>query len=887
MIGTKLLHYEITGHLGTGGMGEVYQATDSKLGRSVAIKLLPEAFTQDADRTARFEREARVLASLNHPNIAAIYGIEQTGDRKFLVMELVPGETLAERIKRGPIPVDESLGIAKQICEGLEAAHEKGIIHRDLKPANVKITPEGKVKVLDFGLARAFATDTATEDPSNSPTLSMNPTMQGVIMGTAAYMSPEQARGKHVNKATDIFAFGAVLYELLTGKQAFQGDDASDILAAVIRAEPDWSRLPESTPASIGLLLRRCLKKDRQQRLQDATDARIEIEDAIAAPKDSGAPQAASTSKSKLPWAVAASLALITAASLVFALRNRPADVQKTSARLTIPLPPGQEITTYPAITRDGRTVAYVTQQGTDDTQLYLRDLNSFEARAVAGSSGAREPFFSPDGKWVAFFGQGQLQKAEVAGGAPIRLAEAAYPQGGTWNEDNTIVYAASLGSGLLQIPASGGTPESLTKPDGAANGYAHAFPQALPGGRSLLFTIWGQTQGNAVLSLDSHRWEIVLPKTSFAFGIFDAMRGSTGRLLVVDQSAGMMAAPFDAAHPARTSADITVLANVYYDVENEVRGWLAVSNTRTAIYVPGNPTKTSLVWVDRDGKIESLGKDQDVYREASLSPDGTKAVVRHGLELWIHDLQRGTLNRLTPGNAANILPLWSSDGTRIIFASNRGGDWDIYSQPADGSRPAEAVLKRPYDQFPHSILRDGTLLYGEIHPKTGRDIWTLSPDGKTTPLRVTPFNEGEGRFSPVPSSGSGSAPRWVAYTSDESGRSEIYVQSYPGGTNRVVVSSGGGSQPRWSPDGKELFYVTGDAVVAVAFRPDGSFGAPRRLFDRSNFLLNYRFQSYSASPDGKRFLMIRRDEGSVPRQLNVILNWSDEPDRLTPAGTK
>lgn len=555
---------------------------------------------------------------------------------------------------------------------------------------------------------------------------------------------------------------------------------------------------------------------------------------------------------------------------------NRPTAVHKTAVRFTIPLPPGQEITSYPAITRDGQTVAYVTQQGTDDARLYLRDLNSFESRAVAGSSGARQPFFSPDGKWVAFFAQGQLQKAEVTGGAPIRLAEAAYPFGGTWNDDNTIIYTVSLGSGLLRIPARGGTPESLTKPDGAAKGFAHVFPQALPGGRSVLFAIWGQTQGGAVLSLDSGRWDLVLPEMRFAVPTFDATGGSTGRLLLVDQAAGIRAAPFDAAHPARTSADTSILANVYYEVETESLGWLAVSNTGTAVYATGNPAKTSLVWVDQQGKIESLGKDQDVYREASLSPDGVKAVVRHGIDLWVHDVQRRTRSRLTSGNGSNLLALWSRDGTRIIFASNRGGDWDIYAQPADGSRPAEALLKRPYDQFPLAMSADRTLLYIEIDPRTGRDLWILSPDGKTSPLRVTPFNETAAQFSPGPKGG----PQIVAYSSDESGRSEIYVQSYPGGANRIPVSTEGGILPAWSPDGKELFYVTGDAVVAVAMRGDGSFGAPRRLFDRSNFLFNHRFHSYSVSPDGTRFLMIQRDPGSVPRQLNVILNWSDEIDR-------
>ncbi len=879
MIGTKIAHYKITAHLGTGGMGEVYQAIDSKLGRRVAIKLLPAAFASDAERLSRFRREAQVLASLNHPNIAHIYGLEESGETRCIVMELVEGETLQARLQRAPVPVDEALAIAKQIAEALDAAHEKGVVHRDLKPGNVMLTTEGKVKVLDFGLAKAYETSLPNASLSNSPTMaSMGATNAGVILGTAAYMSPEQARGKPVDKRTDIWAFGCVLYELLTGKQIFPGEDITEILSAIVKSEPDWDALPPGSPVR---MLRQCLEKDTRRRLRDIGDLGIALE-----PERLNA--APPVRRRQLVWA----LVLISAASLVlavFAHSNRPATDQKISARFTISLPQGQEIISYPAITRDGQTIAYVAQQGTDDSLLYLRDLNSFEARAVPSSRGARQPFFAPDGKWVAFFAQGQLQKAEVAGGAPIRLAETGNPMGGTWNEDNTIIYAASLGSGLLRIPASGGTPTSLTKPDGAANGYAHVFPQALPGGSRILFTIWGQTQGTAVLSLDSHQWEIVLPLTakSFGFGIFDAMRGSTGRLLVTDPSAGVMAAPFDAAHPARTSADITVLANVYYDVENEARAWMAVSDTRTAVYVPGNPAKTSLVWVDRDGKIESLGKDQDIYREASLSPDGTKAVVRHGLELWIHDLQRGSRSPLTSEGASNMLPFWSVDGLRIIFASNRGGDWDIYSQPADGSRPAEALLKRPYDQFPYGMLSDGTLLYAEIQPKTARDLWTLSPDGKTTPFRVTPFNEAEGRVSPGGSSGPGGGPRWVAYSSDESGRNEIYLQSYPGGTNRSVVSSGGGSQPRWSSDGKELFYVTGDAVVSVAVRPDGSFDAPRRLFDRSNFLLNYRYQSYHASPDGKRFLMIRRDEGSAPRQLNVILNWSGDPGRLAQSETK
>jgi serine/threonine-protein kinase len=882
MIGQTIGHYRVTAQIGAGGMGVVYRATDTKLNRDVALKVLPEAFAADAQSMARFQREAQVLASLNHPNIAAIYGLEESGTGyqpvqeaqatapaplRALVMELVEGPTLADRITQGAIPVEEALLIAKQIAEALEYAHERGIIHRDLKPANIKLTSEGKVKLLDFGLAKALADESAPQEISASPTLSMAATKAGIILGTAAYMSPEQARGKPADRRADIWAFGCVLFELLTGKQPFSSDTVTDVLAAVVRTEPDWQQVPLKARR----LLRLCLEKDAKQRLQAIGDWRLLMDEA---PRET-----AVAAPSKLPWAVVAALSLIAIASLVYALWSGPAAVERTAIRLTIPLPAGQEITSYPAITRDGRTVAYVAQQGTEDSQLYLRDLNSFEARVVTGSNGAKQPFFSPDGKWVAFFAQGKLQKAEVAGGAPVSLADAAYPFGGTWSEDNNIIYSASLGSGLLRVPGGGGKPEILTKPDGAAQGYAHVFPQALPGRKNLFFTIWGQPKGGAVLALDSGKWEVVLPQTGFSVGTFEATGGSKGRLLLIDQAAGIRIAPFDAARPTRTSADTSVLSNVYYEIETESQGWLAVSNTGTAVYASGNPAKTSLVWVDREGKLTPAGKDQGSYRETSLSPDGGKAVVRHGLELWIHDLHRGTRSRLTPADdISNMLPLWSADGTQVIFASNRGGDWDIYAQPADGSRSAEVILKRPSDQFPLSLLDDGTLLYLEIDPKTGRDLWILEPAGSSgertsSVLQVTQANETQGQFSPGPAG----RPRWVAFSSDESGQIEIYVQSYPGGKNRVAVSTGGGILPRWSRDGKELFYVSGDGLMAVAVYPDGTLGAPRRLFDRSNFLFNHRFHSYSISADGKRFLMIHRDAGSVPRQLNVILNWSAE----------
>ncbi len=906
MIGRTLGPYQVVAKLGEGGMGAVYRATDTSLDRQVAIKVLPDAFARDAERLARFEREAKTLAALNHPNIAQIYGLERSSGTPALVMELVDGEDLSDVIARhgrsapaaggpsesapaaragvGPranqatsratpvrgggapraMSIDDALPIARQIADALEAAHEQGIIHRDLKPANIKVRPDGTVKVLDFGLAKAIdTTSVMSGSVSMSPTItSPAMTAMGMIIGTPAYMAPEQARGKVVDRRADIWAFGAVLFEMLTGRRAFPGDDLSLTLAAVMTQDPAWTALPPATPSGVRQLLRRCLVKDPRQRIRDMGDVRLALDGA-----NDPEPAPDHQTRSPLVWALAAiAVASVTVAAV--ALWNRPAAVQQTAVRLTIPLPPGQELTSYPAITRDGRTVAYVTQQGADDAQLYLRDLNAFEARPVASAGGAKQPFFSPDGRWVAFFAQGQLQKVEVTGGAPVRLTEAAYAFGGTWNDDNTIIYAASLSSGLLRIPASGGTPESLTKPDGAARGYAHVFPQVLPGGRKILFTTWGQSQGAAVLSLDSRQWETVLPQPGFAAATFAATGGSMGRLLIVDEAAGIRAAPLDVEHPVLTSADTSVLADVYSDPETESLGWLAVSNTGTAVYATGNPTRTSLVWVDPEGRIESLGKDRGEYREVGLSPDGDRAVVRHGLDLWIHDVHRGTRSRLTSGTGSNIMPLWTADGARIVFGSNRGGDWDIYAQPADGSRPAEALLKRPQDQFPLSMLADGTLLYVEVHPKTGRDLWMLSPDGRPSPLRVNPFNETAGQFSPGP------GPRWLAYSSDESGRTEVYVQSHPGGANRTPVSTGGGILPMWSPDGKDLFYVTGDAVVGVAMRADGSFGAPRRLFDRSNFLFNHRFHSYGVSADGTRFLMIQRDPESVPRQLNVILNW-------------
>ncbi len=640
--GARLGTYEVAAAIGAGGMGEVYRARDSKLNRDVALKVLPEALAADPDRLARFQREAQVLAALNHPNIAHIHGFEDAGAAHAIVMELVEGPTLADRIASGPLPLSDVLPIARQIADALEAAHEQGIVHRDLKPANIKVRDDGTVKVLDFGLAKALTLEGAggASDNANSPTLSVRATQLGVILGTAAYMAPEQARGKAVDRRADVWAFGVVLYEMLTGERAFKGEGFSETLVSVLARDADLTALPADTPGPVRRLLAHCLERDPKARIRAIGDAMRRLSEDLAAATDAPpqAPSVAPVRPSRRFGAVA--LAAITVLSLLvaaYALWTRPAAGRETPARLTIALPPGSEITSAPAITRDGRTVAYVARRGTEDSELYLRDLDSFETRTVAGSKGARQPFFSPDGKWIAFFAQSALQKAEVAGGVPVRIIEAAYPFGGTWTDDNTIIYAESLGSGLLRVPASGGTPTPISKPDGAAKGYAHVWPQALPGGRGVLFAVYGQSRGNAVLSLNSGEWEIVLPTTTFASAVFDMSSGAgatgRGRLLVVDHAASLRAAPFDPTRPAPTRADTLVLNDVYSEVSTESRGWLATSTNGTAVYARGNPSRTSLVWVDRLATIEPLRREQEVYQEVSVSPDGSKAVVRQALK--------------------------------------------------------------------------------------------------------------------------------------------------------------------------------------------------------------------------------------------------------------
>jgi serine/threonine protein kinase/Tol biopolymer transport system component len=886
--GTELGTHKILALIGVGGMGEVYKAHDTKLRRDVAIKVLPESFARDAGRLSRFRREAQLLAALNHSNIATIYNIEDSNDTTYLVMELVPGETLAQRIKRdGAVPVEEALTFAKQIAEALEAAHEKGIIHRDLKPANVKLTPEGKVKVLDFGLAKAFAGDTSTEDMGNSPTLSMAATMQGVILGTAAYMSPEQAKGKAVDKRTDIFAFGAVLYELLSGKAAFHGEDVTDILGAVLRMEPDWSQLPEATPAAIRTLLRRCLRKDKRQRLSDATDVRIEIEDAIAAPKDSGATQAAPTSTSKLPWAVAVALAIIAVAtSLGWWRAARPMEqALRPLVRLDVDL--GSEVSlnspagTDVILSPDGTRMVYVSQE-----QLFTRRLDQPNATELAGTQGAYAPFFSPDGQWVAFFTAGKLHKISVDGGSAITLCNASNSRGGSWGEDGNIIAALGANGVLSRIPSAGGPPMPVTE---LQNGeFTHRWPQILSGGKAVLFTAgMGDTANIEVMSFANHR-TITLVRGG-AYGRYLP----SGHLVYVNRGT-VFAVPFDVYRLEVHGTPAPVLDQVGSNT-GQSSAQLDFSQTGTLIYRSGGAGGglLTVAWLDGAGKVQPLIAKPGNYGIPSLSPDGRRLALDvtegSGTDIWLYDWQRDTMTRLTfTGNA--IAPLWSPDGRYIAFRTVEG----MSVTRSDGAGKPQSLTQSKNLQAPWSFIPDGKrLAYFEQGSRTVYDLWTVPLESDDAGLRAgkpevflqTPADERYPSFSPD--------GRWMAYSSNESGTFQIYVRAFPDKGGKWQISNSNGTYPMWSRNGRELFFETLDNhIMAAAYTVKGdSFVAnkPRLWSEKRIGGVPNSVKNVDLAPDGKRIVALipvgTAEAQKAQNQVTFLMNFFDEVRRKVPVG--
>jgi serine/threonine-protein kinase len=891
-------------------MGQVFRARDTKLDRDVAIKILPEAFAHDADRLARFTREAKTLASLNHPNIAGIYGLEESGGITALVMELVDGDDLSQRIAKSAIPIDEALPIAKQIAEALEAAHEQGIIHRDLKPANVKVRPDGTVKVLDFGLAKAFEPGGTSAQATMSPTLSIHATQAGVILGTAAYMSPEQAAGKAVDKRSDLWAFGVVLTEMLTGRQVFAGETVSHVLASVLKDEPDWTTLPPNTPAPIRRLLRRCLVKDRKRRFADAADATLEIDDALTTAGAESPVRDATASRPPIPtvlWALAAGALAAAAAALATSALMRPAPPPAVQTSRFVVTPPAAQALAVSgfnrdlAISPDGSHLVYMAGA---QAQLMVRAIDRLDAEALPGIISGYAPFLSPDGRWIGFFTTGagtEMKKVSITGGSPVplcRIKGRAF--GASWGDDDTIVFATNDPStGLLRVSARGGEPKVLTTPDPAKGEDDHLFPSVLPGGRGVLFTITA-TGGNAdaqiaVLDLQTAR------QTTLIRGASHADYVHTGHVIYA-MTGTLRAVRFDLATLTLRGDPVPVVEQVQTLATGAAN--FSVSRNGTLVYVPNGTgvatgTSRSLVWVTRRGSEESIPAPARAYFHPRLSPDGKRlalAIQDQELDIWTWDFARRALERMTFGPASELFPVWTPDGGSLLFGSSRTGG-GIYRQRADMPGAVEQLttsLGGLRVGAPHSLSPDGRQLVVTQVSSKGRDLFLLTVDGFTPhvagagqaqPLLQLPFaSVMNGEISPD--------GRWLAYQSNESNQDEIYVRPFPAvGDGRWPISTGGGTQPLWAPNGRELFYRHGNSLLSVPVETTRTFsaGTPTTVFEGPYFSppAGLAGRTYDVSRDGQRFLMIKDapagDPNAAAASIVVVLNWTEELKRLVP----
>jgi Tol biopolymer transport system component len=891
--GTKHGSYEILAPLGAGGMGEVYRARDTRLRREVALKALPAGLATDPERLARLEREARLLAALNHPNIAAIYGIEQSAGSSFLVLELVEGHTLAERLASGPLPVDDALAICTQIAAGLEAAHEAGVIHRDLKPANVMIRPDGSVKILDLGLARGVESS-AAGDPSLSPTITSGGTETGVILGTAAYMSPEQARGRRLDRRSDVFSFGCVLYECLTGKRAFPGDTISDSLAAILRAEPDWSLLPAQTPALVRRLLRRCLEKDVKRRLRDIGDARLEIEEALSSPEaDAGAPAVGQPKRRPILWALAGGLiGAVTALSVgrQFGRSTAPPGVTPVHAVLPLPADTRLAFANRPAIavSPDGRMVVFrAVSQGV--ARLYGRGLGASAAQPIAGTEGGFNPFFSPDGEWLGFFTTTELKKVPLAGGSPIRISLVPpVTAGAAWDSDGTIVFTLTANGPLSRISDTGGKLAMVSTLDTSRGEHSHLWPQILPEGRGILVTmVLGQDFQDVasaqivILDPKSGRRTVVLEGSPFA-------RYAAGQIFFV-RGGSMFRVPFDPTRLSVTGSPVPLAERITTDSEFGSASF-AISIDGTLVYADGPPIaspRSVVVRLDRHGVEKPLPLPAAWYGNPRLSPDGKTLALGQcdgpSCKLVLYDLERQVLTPFTsePGRFFN--PVWSPDGRRLAYSGFGVGAPTLFAKNADGSGPAQRLTNAPTEvretaEFPNSWSPDGrTIAYIVVHLLTGgkptRDVWLASPGEKRPPRPwlETPYAESAASFSPD--------GHWMAYVSDESSRKEIYVRSLSGEGGRIKVSSDGGVEPIWTRGGRELFYRNGNQFLSVDIQSEPSLaaGAPRVLFS-GDFPPGGREDApfeYAVSSDGNVIYATRAVPAPEPeRHLAIVTNW-------------
>ncbi|MFT5052045.1 MAG: Tol biopolymer transport system component [Chlamydiales bacterium] len=894
--GQTLTHFEILAPLGRGGMGEVWRARDTRLEREVAIKVLPEHFADDADRLRRFEREAKTLASLNHPNVAGIHSVDQVGDTCFLALELVPGEDLSTRLARGPLPLDEAVNLCRQIAEGLEAAHEAGVIHRDLKPANVRITPDGIVKLLDFGLAKPLVPTGRDGGSSTGDPDSFLVTEDGLVLGTPTHMSPEQARGKPVDRRTDAWAFGCVLYECLTGRRAFDGETFSDVMAAILSDDPDWSVLPAETPAPVRRVLRRCLQRDQARRTRHLGDVVLDLDPAewasasVAADtaSDSGTTdrdETHHTTRAPLVGVLALLAALCAAGWARQASRVTTPASQGAPLATSVVLPDGLEVSNTVELSPDGRTLVFAAHDALGEQHVYLRDLDDYALRRVASSRDGTHACFAPDGRSIVFFAHDGLYRTSVEGGNPTRIAAAHSVMGASWGEDGQIVYSTGEGSPLWSVAAEGGSPpRRLTQLVDDAGAYAHVWPQHLPGTRLLLCMTWagGDQGGPRLLDLDSGSLRVLTSAEETTISP-PARWAASGHVILENWDDGLLAQPFDPLGEGMIS--LGSARQLLEDVANlgdSTRSRFSLSRQGTLAYVPGVADHQRLVWVDLDGHTQTLLEGAEIadYSELSgslsLSRDGKRALVGGAEELVEVNLVRRLPRRLTNNLSNDSDPQWSADESRVLYQSNRGEHWSVWAIDLEANTAPELVLQRDENVSLTSVGPDGEILFTESGAETRYDVWVREVDGETRALAATRASEREASFSPDGA--------WVAFQSDATGIDEVHVVAADGEGASTQVSRGGGRAPKWGPGGGSLYFRRGRTVMRVPMqggRPTGQatavFAGPRLLPGRC----------YDISADETRLLAIEVDEDSSLDEIRVITDYFDELRRIAGPGSR
>ena len=896
--GTRLGPYEILAAIGAGGMGEVYRARDTRLDRIVAIKVLPTHLAERAELRERFEREAKTIASLNHPHICTLYDTGHQDGIDFLVMEYLEGETLAQRLLKGPLPLEQVLQYAIEIADALDKAHRKGITHRDLKPGNIMLTKTG-TKLLDFGLAKLKQEVAPAIPDSQLPTMKSAITGEGTILGTLQYMAPEQVEAKEVDARTDIFAFGAVVYEMATGKRAFEGRTSASVMAKILEFDPpSMTALRPMTPPALDRVVKKCLAKEPDDRWHAAKDLCDELKWIAGGGSqvDVSVPTAAvkgihALGRRGLILSGGALLLVAVIASLA-TWNLKPSPTQPVT-HLVVTLPPGQQLAGLDsgpavALSPDGTQFAYVARQG-GTQQLFLRAMDSLEAKPIPGTEGAINPFFSPDGQWLGFFAAGKLKKVSVSGGATLTLVDAVQPLGASWARQGIIAFGPATVSALLQVPDGGGAPQPLTRLEKGET--SHRWPEFLPGGKAVHFAAGtGVASQVAVQSVGTGE------RRNLVQGGMNPRYAASGHL-VYAQGGSLMAVPFDPLRLTATGAAVPVVEGVLLSTSSGAAQY-SLSATGSLVYLPGGiqSAQSKLVWVSRNGAEQPLAAPAHAFLAPRLSPDGRRVAVgilEQESQTWLYDLSRDTLTRLTFEGNGNLGPVWTPDGKRIAFTSNKEGPFNLFWQLADGSGGLERLTTSEYLHAPMSWSPDGRLLaFIELNPTTGRDIWVLpladpsagsGQDRKAQPFLRTRFDEAVPRFSPD--------GRWLVYISDESGRYEIYVQPYPGPGGKWQISTEGGTEPVWNPNGRELFYRSGDKMMAVDIttQPGFSAGTPRMLFEGRYDPAPFPIANYDVSPDGERFLMLKPSESAeaAPTQINVVLNWFEELKRRVPTGTK